>query len=322
MAGRRIAYGLLLLVSAAFWIYYDGRVSAYLFGVVLALPFFSLLVSLPFAGGLAAEISHPPVLQRGSECSLFFRIRSRNRPAVLPGRIRAAFRDLMEDRCDRMSFDAPEDGSIVFRAAHSGVWQAEIQSAFLCDFLGIWRFPAPPTPPVRLTVPPIPRVPDPPPDFGLFRSASYVPRPGGGYSEIHELREYRPGDPLRTVHWKATAKTDSPVVREPQEALSRRALLTCALSPDRDEADRALDTLAWVSESLIGLDIPHGILTANDGRLFRIAVRDDLTALLLTLMSSPLPREAAESPSSLPEADWVFRIGNEPAQDSGKEGKS
>ena len=301
MAGRRIAYGLLLLVSAAFWIYYDGRVSAYLFGVVLALPFFSLLVSLPFAGGLAAEISHPPVLQRGSDCSLFFRIRSRNRPAVLPGRIRAVFRDLMEDRCDRMSFDAPEDGSIVFRAAHSGVWQAEIQSAFAAAEAAV--------------------APDPMPNLEQILNQQLRPK-NGGYSEIHELREYRPGDPLRTVHWKATAKTDSPVVREPQEALSRRALLTCALSPDRDEADRALDTLAWVSESLIGLDIPHGILTANDGRLFRIAVRDDLTALLLTLMSSPLPREAAESPSSLPEADWVFRIGNEPGQDSGKEGKS
>lgn len=322
MAGRRIAYGLLLLAAAAFWIYYDGRVSVYLLAVVLALPVFSLLVSLPFASGLTAEISHPSVLQRGSECSLFFRIRSHNRPAVLPGRIRAAFLDLMEDRCDRLSFDAPEDGSIVFRADHSGVWQAEIQSAFLCDFLGIWRFPAALTPPVRLTVPPVPRAPDPPPDFGLFRSASYVPRPGGGYSEIHELREYRPGDPLRTVHWKATAKTDSPVVREPQEALSRRALLTCSLSPDREKADRALDTLAWVSGELIGLDIPHGVLTENDGRLFRIAVRDDLTALLLFLLSSPLPRAGTESQPSLPEADWVFRIADTPAPESGKEGQS
>ena len=145
----------------------------------------------------------------------------------------------------------PESGSVLFHASHSGVWQAEILSAYLCDFLGIWRFPAAPTPPVRLTVPPVPTVPEPPPDFGLFRSVALRPRPGGGYSEIHELREYRPGDPLRTVHWKATAKTDSPVVREAQEALSCRALVTYTLSSDRSAADRIFDNLVWVPCGMI-----------------------------------------------------------------------
>ena len=58
MPGRRIAYGLILIGCAAFWIYYDGAVSVYLFAVALALPLFSLLVSLPFCRGLAAEIDH------------------------------------------------------------------------------------------------------------------------------------------------------------------------------------------------------------------------------------------------------------------------
>ena len=320
MTGRRIVYGLVLLGSAAFWIYYDGAVSVYLFAAVLILPVFSLLVSLPFARKPAAEIIAPRTVQRGSECSLFFRIRAHNRPSVLPGIIRVSFRDLMEDRVDRLTFAVPEDGSMLFHGAHSGVWQAEIKKAYLCDFLGIWRFPAALTPTVRLMVPPVPSAPAPPPDFGLFRSASCQPRPGGGYSEIHELREYRPGDPLRTVHWKATAKTDSPVVREAQETLSRRALVTYTLSPDRDAADRIMDSLVWVSGELLAMDIPHAALSMADGRLFTVAVRDDLTALTEALLSAPLPKTAPASPPSPPPADWMFRIGEPSAPDHEKEG--
>ena len=320
MTGRRIAYGFLLLGSAAFWIFYDGAVSAYLFAAVLVLPFFSLLVSLPFARKPAAEIEAPRTVQRGSACSFFFRVRVHDRPSVLPGAVRVAIRDLMEDRIDRLTFDNPESGSVLFHASHSGVWQAEILSAYLCDFLGIWRFPAAPTPPVRLTVPPVPTVPEPPPDFGLFRSVALRPRPGGGYSEIHELREYRPGDPLRTVHWKATAKTDSPVVREAQEALSRRALVTYALSSDRSAADRIFDNLVWVSGKLIAMDIPHAALSMADGRLFSVAVRDDLTAMTEALLSAPLPKTEPASPPSPPPADWVFRIGEQSAAEHEKEG--
>ena len=320
MTGRRIAYGLVLLLSAAFWIYYDGAVSAYLFAAVLVLPFFSLLLSLPFARRPAVEIDAPRTVQRGNTCSFFFRVRTHDRPSVLPGSIRVVIRDLMEDRADRLTFDNPEEGSMLFHASHSGVWQAEILSAWLSDFLGIWRFPAAPTPPVRLTVPPIPAAPDPAPDFSLFRSASYRPRPGGGYSEIHELREYRPGDPLRTLHWKATAKTDAPVVREAQEALSRRALVTYALTADRDAADRIFDSLVWVSGKLIAMDIPHAALSMADGRLFTVAVRDDLTAMTEALLSAPLPKTALTAPPSPPPADWVFRIGDQPGTDHEKEG--
>ena len=310
MAGRRIVYGLSLAGAAAFWIFYDGMVSVYLFAATLALPFFSLLLSLPFLRGRAAEIGSPRTVPRGGECTLLFRIRVKDRPSVLPGRLRVVFRDLMEDHEDRMTFDAPADGSIVFQAVHSGVWQAEIRQASLCDFLGIWRFAVPTPPPVRLTVPPVPAEPHPAPDFGFFRVSATRSRPGGGFSEIHELRDYRPGDPMRSVHWKATAKTDVPVVREPQESLARRALLTFSMPSraDRDEADRVLDRLVWVSGALLERDIPHAAACLSDGSLFSVEVRDDLFALTERLMSSPLSAAVSPGSASLPVSDWVYRI--------------
>ncbi|MDJ0678522.1 MAG: DUF58 domain-containing protein [Xenococcaceae cyanobacterium MO_167.B52] len=39
----------------------------------------------------------------------------------------------------------------------------------------------------------------------------------GDSEEFVGLRDYRPGDPLRKIHWKSWAKTDKPIVREEQE---------------------------------------------------------------------------------------------------------
>ncbi|MEM8605179.1 MAG: DUF58 domain-containing protein, partial [Cyanobacteria bacterium P01_H01_bin.121] len=44
--------------------------------------------------------------------------------------------------------------------------------------------------------------------------------------EFRSLRDYRPGDPLRKIHWKSWAKTGEPVVREEQdEFFVRHALI-------------------------------------------------------------------------------------------------
>jgi len=39
----------------------------------------------------------------------------------------------------------------------------------------------------------------------------------GDAEEFHALRDYRPGDPLRRIHWRSWAKTGHPVVKEFQE---------------------------------------------------------------------------------------------------------
>ena len=60
----------------------------------------------------------------------------------------------------------------------------------------------------------------------------------GDSEEFVSLRDYRPGDPLRRIHWKSWAKTDKPVVREEQsEYFVRHALI--------------LDTFQVQSESTI-----------------------------------------------------------------------
>ncbi|WP_036484835.1 DUF58 domain-containing protein [Myxosarcina sp. GI1] len=48
----------------------------------------------------------------------------------------------------------------------------------------------------------------------------------GDSEEFVSLRDYRPGDPLRKIHWRSWAKTDKPVIKEEQnEYFVRHALI-------------------------------------------------------------------------------------------------
>ena len=54
----------------------------------------------------------------------------------------------------------------------------------------------------------------------------------GDAEEFISLREYRPGDPLRRIHWKSWAKTGKPIVKEYQEEyFIRHALILDTFHP-------------------------------------------------------------------------------------------
>ncbi|MBR1736924.1 MAG: DUF58 domain-containing protein, partial [Firmicutes bacterium] len=56
---------------------------------------------------------------------------------------------------------------------------------------------------------------------------------GNDFSEVTEIREYRPGDRLKDIHWKLTAKKDTLMVKE-RESLSQSRL---TIVPDISGAD-------------------------------------------------------------------------------------
>lgn len=84
----------------------------------------------------------------------------------------------------------------------------------------------------------------------------------GNSGEFVGLRDYRPGDPLRQIHWKSWARTGRPIVKELEDTFyPRYALVLDTLSTDRtdDSFEEAVSVAASfasaidTSESLLDL---------------------------------------------------------------------
>lgn len=83
-------------------------------------------------------------------------------------------------------------------------------------------------------------------------------------------REYRPGDDLRRIHWRASARTDDLLVRREEQPWARHATITVDVSVDRlggvdSPVETALSMAASVAAHLLGLGWTLR-LDALDGR--------------------------------------------------------
>lgn len=117
--------------------------------------------------------------------------------------------------------------------------------------------------------------------------------------EFEELREYSPGDPLRDIHWKTTAKRDELVVKEfAAEAEAETVTLSGGSKPG--SADEMADALASLALALVEEGIPVDVSTAR-GNVEVGPKRGGVRRLLRTLALVT----AGRAPD--PEADVVVR---------------
>ena len=95
-----------------------------------------------------------------------------------------------------------------------------------------------------------------------------APRRGQG-PEYLGIREYRPGDSMRHVHWPSTARTGAVMVREFEQEQTRRLAIVMDTSRDAGRTWTPLDRAcsAAASLALAALAQGHGarIVTGSDG---------------------------------------------------------
>ena len=85
-------------------------------------------------------------------------------------------------------------------------------------------------------------------------SESYAPdRAGYDLSEVYQLREYRPGDSLRQMHWKLSGKLDRLVIREASLPVRRSVLLFWERTQKAvpEETDAQADVVVTFCRSLL-----------------------------------------------------------------------
>lgn len=195
--------------------------------------------------------------------------------------------------------------------AHCGLLQCQLTKPRVYDYLGLFFLPLSRQKPILLTVLPV-RIPvDAFPSLDQIACVQWRPKPGGGFSETHEIRLYHPGDKLNTVHWKLSAKTGKLMVRQAMEPLRRRICLELILRGSADVLDEKLGRLLWLSNHLLSRDILHELRVLTGQGILTLPISDEesLQSALNTLLQTPCAPAGESFPAC--QAAWWYRIGGD-----------
>ena len=300
MVSRRIFYVVLVGAAVLFQIFFRFYLSTFVLVLILVLPVLSLLLSLPgLVGGRLLVFPQSPTAAQGEQAVFQITLHNPSPFPLIRPRARLVWTNQLtgETGRSRMDVGLQEPVSLTVTASHCGRLVCRTAGVWSCDLLGLFPLPVRQGPEGAVLVLP-PRLElEQGEDLTGGQNDGVVlrPRPGGGPGEDYDLREYRPGDPLRSVHWKLSSKLDELVVRETLEPQQAAIVVTYDHFGTPEVLDRTFAQLCALSRWLLEQDRPHHIQWAAPatGATEDRAV-DSETALLACLelaFSTPAPLE-------------------------------
>ena len=294
---RRLTWAAALTAALLFQITNENYLGRFLLALCVALPLLSLALSLP--GMLRCRLTLsavPAATARGGGAE--WAVDTSVPPALPIARItlRLTEENLLTGQRQRGRFELT--GVARRRPArtnapteHCGLLELRADKLRVWDCLGLFSLRLPPPAPARLLCLPLPVQADPP---RIPEGAGQRPTPRNaarrGPGEDYDLREYRPGDPLRSVHWKLSSKWDQLIVKERAEAVTPLPLLTLDRFGTPGELDALLDRAAGMSRALLDAQQPHALLWldgAGEPQLHPVADEGEYHCMLTALLSGP-----------------------------------
>lgn len=293
MRSRRILYALALLAALLFQIFYDRYLARFVLACVISLPPLSLLISLPAALRLRLRLEGDGAEYRRGAAGAWKL--STKRQSLLPVpllKLRLLFSNDLTGWTEKKRVIWSGDPlAFPVQAEHCGRATCRVTCARMVDCLGLFALPVRRPAPAAVLVLPTPAPPEDLPDLNsLNESAAEEGKqriPNGEY----ELRDYRVGDPLRSIHWKLSSKRDELIVREWQGSAAPKVLLVVDRCGDPERLDRVLDRLYGLSRSLLERDSPHLVRWEEQGTVCTVSVSDQesLLSCMGALLSSRAP---------------------------------
>lgn len=314
MVRNWLVYLLSLAGAVAFHAFYFGWYSWFILVLAVCLPLFSLLVSLPAMLRVRLHLDVPPDCLRGEPAYVTLRVSNGFLP-IPQCRFRLVVHTVMTGQQVTLKQQTPghENWYVPLNTAHCGILRCEAQKGRVFDYLGLFRLPVRVGKPVEIMVKPVPAEPEKLPNLTQFLARRRQPKPGGGFSEEHELRDYRPGDSMRDMHWKLSVKTDRLIVREAQEPVRGLTLLTFDLAGGPEQVDATLEQLLWLSQWLLNHETEHQILWIDPAdceiATANIQKPEDLEELLPRVLGVLLRRDTPSLASRrFSSASWRYHI--------------
>lgn len=299
MLYRRLLYAGALTAALLFQITNDNYLGRFLLALCVALPLLSLALSLPGMLHCRLILSAAPTSpERGAAASWQLEAGAAVGLPVARLTLRLTEENLLTgqrtpQRLVLLGVAKPRPVPLPAPTDHCGLVELRVERARVCDCLGLVTLGLPKPPPARMLCRPIPaqaRAPRIPDITGKQTSPQNAAHRGPG--EDYDLRDYRPGDPMRSVHWKLSSKWDELIVREPAEALTPLPLLTLDRCGKPEELDQLLDRVTGMSRALLTAQRPHAVLwldSAGEPQLCPVSDEREYSLMLTAILTGPAP---------------------------------
>lgn len=123
---------------------------------------------------------------------------------------------------------------------------------------------------------------------------------GSDMSEIFELREYTPGDNVKSIHWKLSNKIDKPIVRVGHSSTNTKTLVFLDIGRENGgektegvKLSNAVSLAFTISMQLLDMGIGHKFCSTDEHNISFYDINDfnDIIYAKKHILSSPLPRK-------------------------------
>lgn len=279
MWGRRIGYMAALLGCLCLYLYFNQWAFWVLMWWLLVLPVFSLCISLPAMRTAQFSVACPQNAAMGQTVTVSLQARCRFPVPAYKCKLR-----ILHCLTGEEFTCVPGER---LQTEHCGSQRITVERLRVFDYLGLFSRRIKNPEGCVCTIEPVAVETAIPGRSG--EDTAMRPKRGGGFAEEHDLRHYVPGDDLRQIHWKLSAKTGKVVVREPMEQKNATSLLTVVLSGSRSVIDDKLGKLLWLSRTLLEKGQKHeaAVLSGRGLERFVIADKDDLSSMLQRVLCAP-----------------------------------
>ncbi len=253
---RLIAYLILVAVTVYTAVIYNSAPMLFFAGVEFFLPLLLFLMLLVQTLRLKLQpMDMERFFDQNEQRPMCFLARNRTRFPIRRLSLRVKYHNLTtgETRTKRVktALDRGEGRvSVPWEPLQPGIWRVSAVRIRVYDFWKLWRLPKRSVFGWELTQLParheICLIPGAAQEGSAWESQEYHPHKSGNDSSyIRETREYRPGDSLKSIHWKLSAKRETLLVKEFGLPLSCSLLLGLSGEGLSDKLLELVYSLLW-----------------------------------------------------------------------------
>lgn len=288
-------YLLVLLGTVIFFLIYKMWLAALVLALIILIPVMSLVLFILSIRGYKIGFKTPDKVVLGMESEVNLMGEPRRVLVASEYRVKLLYSDLMTGESEMFVLKGYGniDAALNVTSEHCGCYSYEVTDIRMYDLFGLFFSKRKNGERCEVIVRPYPV------SVHLHsevkESKNYV-KTNSPSAEIYEIREYNDGDPLKSIHWKASAKKDLLLVKESYEAKHDHPVIDIFLSTDRDMTDHNLGRCLFESTYLLNHDRPHKIkMSSSSGNVseFNVKTYKDLDRAMYEILRSESLKEEA-----------------------------